>query len=131
LNLKRILFLAGALGAIAAAAAVCVVALSFTVYALAETWFSPAGAAATVAVVFALIAVIVAALATLTAVPKALSGKAADASLADKVVGLAKDRPLVAVAAAAVAGLVLFRNPAVVSAIVSAFVSSGRAKPRK
>lgn len=129
MNLKRILFLAGAVGAIAAAAAVCVVALSYALYALAETWLSPAGAAALVATAFALIAVGVALVATRKAVPK--MGKPAEAGPVEKALGLAKERPLVAVAAAAVVGVVLFRNPAVVSAVVSALVNSGAAKGRK
>ena len=132
MNLRRILLLAAALGAIAAAACVCVVALSFAVYAVADIWLSPAGSAAVVAAIFALIAVVIAIVATGKAVPKAaLAAKPSDASLLDKVVGLARERPLVAVAAATVAGVVLFRNPAVVAAIVTAFVSGGAAKGRK
>ncbi len=132
MNLRRILFLAAALGAIVAAACVCVVALSFAVYALADIWLSPAGAAAVVAAVFALIAVGGAAMATRKAVPKAaMKAKPSDESILDKVMGLAKERPLVAVAAATVAGVVLFRNPAVVAAVVTAFVSGGAAKGRK
>ena len=132
MNLRRILLLAAALGAIAAAACVCVVALSFAVYAVADIWLSPAGAAAVVAAIFALIAVVIAVVATGKAVPKAaLAAKQSDASLLDKVVGLARERPLVAVAAATVAGVVLFRNPAVVAAMVTAFVSGGAAKGRK
>ena len=60
-----------------------------------------------------------------------MAAKQSDASLLDKVVGLARERPLVAVAAATVAGVVLFRNPAVVAAMVTAFVSGGAAKGRK
>ena len=132
MNLRRILLLAAALGAIAAAACVCVVALSFAVYAVADIWLSPAGAAAVVAAIFALIAVGIAAAATRKAVPKAaLAAKPSDAGLLDKVMGLAKERPLVAVAAATVAGVVLFRNPAVVAAVVTAFVSGSAAKGRK
>ena len=132
MNLSRILFLAAALGAIAAAACVCVVALSFALYAVADIWLSPAGAAAVVAAVFALIAVGVAAMATRKAAPKAaMKAKPSDESILDKVMGLARERPLVAVAAATVAGVVLFRNPAVVAAVVTAFVSGGAAKGRK
>ena len=132
MNLRRILFLAAALAAIAAAACVCVVALSFAVYAVADIWLSTAGAAAVVAGVFALFAVSIAAMATRKAVPKAASSsKTGDENLLDKVMGLARERPLVAVAAATVAGVVLFRNPAVVAAVVTAFVSGGAAKGRK
>ena len=69
---------------------------------------------------------------TRKAVPKAASSsKTGDENLLDKVMGLARERPLVAVAAATVAGVVLFRNPAVVAAVVTAFVSGGAAKGRK
>ena len=132
MNLSRILFLAAALGAIAAATCVCVVALSFALYAVADIWLSPAGAAAVVAAVFALIAVGVAAMATRKSAPRAaMKAKPSDESILDKVMGLARERPLVAVAAATVAGVVLFRNPAVVAAVVTAFVSGGAAKGRK
>jgi uncharacterized membrane protein len=132
LNLKRILGLAAALAAVAAAAAVCVVALSFTVYALAEVYLGRAGGAAVVAAVFAVLALVVAWLATRKVVPKPVPGaKPADASLVDRAIGLAKDRPLVALGAAAAAAVVLMRNPAVVGAIVSAFVAGSASKPRK
>ncbi len=132
MNLKRILALAAALAAVAAAAAVCVVALSFAVYALAEARLGPAGGAAVVAGVFAILALLVAWLATRKVVPRSRPGaKEADASLVDRAIGLAKDRPLVALGAAAAAAFVLARNPAVVGAIVSAFVVGGGSKPRK
>lgn len=101
-------------------------AASYAVYALAEAYLGPAGGAAVVAGVFALLALVVAVEATRKAIPKS-----ADAGLADRVIGLAKDRPLIAVAVAAAIGVVLFRNPAVVGAIVSAFVNGSPPKPPK
>jgi len=131
LNFRRILTLAAAIAAVAAAAAVCVVAASYAVYALAEAHLGPAGGAAVVAGVFALLALVVALAATRKAIPKSAGAGQADASLADRVIGLAKDRPLIAVAAAAAIGVVLFRNPAAVGAIVSAFVNGSPPKPPK
>ena len=132
MNLKRIMGLAAALAAVAAAAGVCVVALSFTVYALAEVHLGPAGGAAVVAAVFAVLALVVAWLATRKVVPKRVSGtKASDLSLLDRAIGLAKDKPLIALGAAAAAAMVLARNPAVIGAIVSAFVAGGATKSRK
>ena len=132
MNFKRILGLAAAVAAVAAATAVCVVALAYTVYALAEAHIGPAGAAAVVAAVFAMVAVVVAFLATRKVVPKSVPGaKAADAGLLDRAIGLAKDRPLIALGAAAAAAIVLARNPAIVGAIVSAFVAGSATKPRK
>ena len=132
MNFKRILGLAAAVAAVAAATAVCVVALAYTVYALAEAHIGPAGAAAVVAAVFAMVAVVVAFLATRKVVPKSVPGaKAADAGLLDRAIGLAKDRPLIALGAAAAAAMVLARNPAVIGAIVSAFVAGGATRSRK
>ena len=51
--------------------------------------------------------------------------------LMDRAIGLAKDRPLIALGTAAAAVVVLARNPAVVGAIVSAFVAGASSKPRK
>ena len=106
-------------------------ALSYAVYALAEAHLGPAGGAAVVAGMFALLAVIIAALATRKAIPKPARAGQASASLADKVIDLAKDKPLIALAAAAAVGVVLFRNPVVVGAIVSAFVNGSAPKPKK
>lgn len=132
MNLKRILALAAALAAVAAAAAVCVVALSFAVYALAEVYLGRAGGAAVVAGVFALLALVVAWLATRKVVPKSRpDAKDANISLLDRAIGLAKDRPLMALGTAAAAVVVLARNPAVVGAIVSAFVAGAGSRPRK
>jgi hypothetical protein len=121
LNLARVLNLAGAFAAVAAAAAVCVVAASFALYALAEASLGPAGAAAVVAAAFALVAVVVAWLATRKAAPRRAEGE--DASLVERLMQLARDRPLVALGAAAAMVTVLLRNPAVVTAVVSAFMA--------
>lgn len=129
MNLKRILNLAAALAAVAAAAAVCVVAASFAVYALAREFIGPAGGAAVVAAVFALIAVVVAWIATRKAAPKAGAAPPPPASPIDKVVAIAKERPLLALGAAAVAATVMIRNPAMVTALVSAFLA-GNSTPK-
>jgi hypothetical protein len=129
LSLRRILNLAAAFAAVAAAAAVCVVAAAFAVYALAETWLGPAGGAAVVAGIFALVALVVAWLATRKVAPKPT--KADDAGLIDRLMTLAQERPLIALGAAAAAVTVLLRNPAVITAIVSAFVAGGASKTSK
>lgn len=128
MNFDRILKLAAALAAVAAAAAVCVVAASFAVYALAEPWVGRAWAGAIVAGVFALVAVIVALAATHKAKPKGkLAASPPPASPVDKVIGMAKAHPIVAVGAAAVAVTVAVRNPAVVMALVSSFLAGNNA----
>jgi ABC-type nickel/cobalt efflux system permease component RcnA len=131
LNLRRILNLAAAFAAVATAAAVCVVAASFALYALARIYLGAAGAAAVVAGVFALIAVVVAWLATRKVAPKRKPAAPSDQSTIDRLIDMAKERPLIALGATAAAVTILIRNPAVVGAIVSAFVAGGASKPDK
>lgn len=90
-----------------------------------EAW-----AAAIVAGVFALVAVVVAWLATRKVAPKPLA-KAEDAPLIDRLIVMAKERPLIALGAAAAGAVVLIRNPAVVTALVSAFMAGSASKPEK
>ena len=129
MNLRRILNLAAAFAAVAAAVAVCVVAAAFAVYALASAYLGPAGGAAVVAALFAVVPVVVAWLATRKVAAEPV--EAEDAGLIDRLMLLAKERPLIALGAGAAAVTVLLRNPAVISAIVSAFVAGSASKARK
>jgi hypothetical protein len=132
LNLQRILRYAAAVGAVAAAGGVVIVAASFALYAFAKAYLGAAGAAAVVAAVFALVAVLVAWLATRPVTPKRRKGPAPDdQTLIDRLIVMAKERPLIALGATAAAVTVLIRNPAVITAIVSAFVAGNAAKPEK
>ena len=127
--IKRVLNLAAAIAAVAAAVAVCIVAASYAVYAVAAIWLTPAGAAAVVAAVFALVALVVALVATRKVAPPAVRGAPPPpASPIDQVIALAKERPIMAAGVGAVAAFVLFRNPALVTAAVSAFLA-GKADP--
>ena len=129
MNLKRVLYLAAAIAAVAAAVAVCIVAASYAVYALALVWLTPAGSAAVVAAVFAVIAAVAAWLATRKAIPKTPKGAPPPETPVEKVIAIAKARPLATLGVGAVAAFVLARNPAIVSALVSAFVAGNAAKP--
>ncbi|WP_293677882.1 hypothetical protein [uncultured Phenylobacterium sp.] len=129
MSLKRILNLAAALAAVAAAAAVVIVAAAFAVYAFAREYLTEAASAAVVAAVFAVVALIVAVLATGKVTPR--GPKAEETSVADRLMVLAKERPLVALGAAAAAVTVLVRNPAVITAVVSAFMAGSASKTRK
>lgn len=132
MNLRRIFSLAAAIAAVATAAAVCVVAAAFAVYALAKIWLGAAGASAVVAGVFALIAVIVAYVATRKATPRTKPGAPpADEPLINRLIDIAKQRPLIALGATAAAATVLIRNPAIVSAVVSAFLAGNATRPEK
>ena len=127
--INRVLNLAAAIAAVAAAVAVCIVAASYAVYALALLWLTPAGAAAVVAAVFAAIAAIVAWIATRKVVPKTPKGAPPPETPMEKVIGLAKERPILALGAGAVAAFVLARNPAIVSALLSGVIAGNAAKP--
>ena len=132
MTFSRILAFAVAIAAVAAATVVCIVAAAFAVYALAKIYLSPAGAAAVVVGVFALIAVVAAWAALRKASPKTRPGdKAEDGGLIDRAFGIARERPMMALGAAAVAVTVLLRNPAMISALVSAFLAGGATKPRR
>ena len=136
--LKRVLSGAAAAGAIFACAAVFVVAASYALYALAKEWVGAPGAAAVVALVFALIAGVAAFVAfsgakgpKITASSaKPLKGKRgeplAEESPLDKIIDLARERPLIAAGAAVAAGLMALRNPLIVTTLISTLT-----KPRR
>ncbi|MBL8771610.1 MAG: hypothetical protein JNK30_09535 [Phenylobacterium sp.] len=134
LDLRRVLALAAAVSAVAVAAGVVVVAAAYGVFALARIWLIPAGAAAVTAALFAAVAVTVAWIAARPVTPpkrKAVAAEDEQAGLVDRVILLARERPLIALGAAAAAAVVLVRNPAVVSAIVTAFMAGGATRPEK
>jgi uracil-DNA glycosylase len=116
--------LAAALAAVVGAVIVCIGAAALALYAVARLWLTPAGAAAVVAVAFALVAAAAAALA-LRKAPLPPRSATEEVPLLDQLIAMAKARPLVALGAAAAAVTVLIRNPAVVSAIVGAFMAGG------
>ena len=123
--------------AIAVAAAVCIVALAFALYASIRDLVGPAWGAAAVAGAFALIALVVAFVVTRKARPPKSVGTAQPESLAARLIDLAKDRPLVAAGAAAAVVAVMVRNPRILAPIIAAAFASrtpheGRPpKPRK
>ena len=121
--IRRILRVVAAIAAISAAAAVVVVAAALALYELLKAYLGEAGAAGTVAGVFALMAVILAWLVSRKASPKSKPHRGDDQSVVDRLIVMAKERPLVALGATAAAVAVLIRNPAVITAVVSAFVA--------
>ena len=130
MNPRRILRFAAAIAAVAAAAAVVIVAASFALYAWAKDYLGAAGAAAVVAGIFALIALVIALFATRRAVPPRRRGEP-EPTLPERAMQLAKERPLIALAAAAAAGVVVIRNPGLITALVSAFVAGNASRPEK
>ena len=110
-----------AFAAIGAAAAACMVALSFAIYAGLRDFIGPAWAAAAVAGIVALIALVIAFILTRKARPK--PAKDEPASVTAKLVDIARERPVlaggVAIAAAAATLTVAIKNPRILSAIVA------------
>jgi hypothetical protein len=129
LNLKRLLSFAAALAAIGAAAGVCVIALAMTLFALARPGLGDAGAAAVVALVCATLAALVAMVALRKASPpKPRPGAAPEPGAPmERLIALARQHPVLAAGAGVVALVVLVRNPAIVTAAVTALASR---KPR-
>ena len=126
---KRVVGLVAAMAAIAAAAVVCVVALAFSLYAAVRDLIGPAWGAAAVALTAALIALILAAVVTRKARPKPVKGDSEN--LTAKLIELARERPLVAVAAVGAAAAVVIRNPRILTAVIAAVFAPRPAQPPK
>lgn len=118
---KKVLTNVVAVAVLAAAGAVAVVAAAFALYALLCDYLHPAGAAAIVAGAAALGL----ALGALAMLRKANPPKpaAADESLTARLIGMARERPVVAVAAAVAVGVIAFRNPKLVAALMTGLMA--------
>lgn len=128
---KKALTLLVAAAAVATAVAVCVVAAAMALYALLRGYLTPAGAAAAVAGAAALIAVIGAFVALGKTHLIRRKAPAPEESLTTRLIGLVKERPLVAAGAVAAAAVVAIRNPRILSIILSAaLASSAPTKPK-
>jgi hypothetical protein len=130
LIVKKVVFGLAAVSAIAAAAAVAVIAAAFALYALLRDYLGPSGAAAVVAAVAALLAALGGLICILVARPSAARRPAESASLGVRALDFARERPLVAGAAALALGLLAVRNPKVLTTAFTAFLA-GKATPRK
>ena len=122
-----------AAAAITAAAAVSVVAIAFAIFAGLGPWIGSAGAAAVVAAVMALL-VTVFALSVRGRIPGGRprhrqSADEPDASMVQKMVEMAKERPLIATGIAVGAGIYAIRNPKLIAALAAAFME-GRSSAR-
>lgn len=122
--IRRALLTASAIAAIGAAAAVAVVAAAFALYALLQPGLSPAAAAAVVAAIAALVALVGGLILTRKAHPPTKE----EASPVSRALDIARERPVLAAAAAIATGVVALRNPKIMAAVVSAFVAGRTAK---
>jgi hypothetical protein len=121
LILRVVLRAAAAAAAVATAVAASIVAAGFGLYALLEPYLGRPGAAAIVALILALVAAIVALV--LTRKAKHKSKPAADQSLAERAIELARAKPMVAAAAAIAAGVIAWRNPALIGIVAGAILN--------
>lgn len=127
--LSRLLSAGAAVGAMTAAAGVVIVALAYALFAVLRDPLTPAGASAVVAAVFAVLALIGA----LVAAAKAKGGRRrrpdrhawdrepGGASFVGRIAQVARERPIVAAGAAVAAGLLAWKNPRLVAAVMRAF----------
>jgi hypothetical protein len=128
----RLLSAGAAVGAMTAAGGVVVVALAYALFALLRDQITPAGASAVVAAAFAVLILIGA----LVMAAKAKGGKrrkpdghrgpapevqAGSAHFVGRIAEVARQRPIVAAGAAVAAGLLAWKNPRLVSAVMRAF----------
>jgi len=115
---RKFVGLVAAFAAIAAAGAICMVALAFAIYAGLRDIIGPAWAAAAVAGIVAFIALMIAFIITRKARPKPVKGDSKN--LTAQLIELARERPLVAMGAVAAAATVAFKNPRILTAIIAA-----------
>ena len=133
---QRITLAVVAIAALAASAAITVFAAAFALYALLRDILTPAGAAAVVCLGAALLAALAALIAAQQAKPPRIRrtmsspGYRPPNNLIDQVVEVARERPFVAAGAAVAAGLLAIANPALVTAVMRAFISPNR-PPRR
>lgn len=119
--LKKVLTNVVAVALLAAAGVVAVIAAAFALYALLCDYLHPAGAAAIVAGAAALgLALGALVLLRKTHPPKS---QAADESLTSRLINMARERPVVAVAAAVAVGVIAFRNPKLVAALMTGLMA--------
>lgn len=126
--LRRAIFIACGVAALAAAAAVCVVALAFALYAALLPAWGPALASAGVAGACVLLILMGALVAFVAANPPRLGRKTGSEDLIAKAFALAREKPIVAAAAILVAGAVILKNPKITAAMVGAFMAGRPAK---
>jgi uncharacterized membrane protein len=120
--------LAGLIGlvALSTGVAIAIIALAFALYFALEPPLGRAGAAAIVALAFIVVLLLIAILIAMRG--KARRREDEDHGLIEKLLGIARERPLLAVGAAIAAGVLAVRNPAVIAAVLAAFVQRPKGK---
>ena len=129
--LRRLLAIAAALGAMLAAAASLVVALSFALYALLKPVVTAAGASACVAGALVVLMGLGVLLFTLKARGRHKDDETRGGTGLDRFIGFARARPIAASAAAAAAGLMALRSPALAGSVMAMLLGGDKHKSKR
>ncbi|WP_421934040.1 hypothetical protein [Phenylobacterium sp.] len=132
--LKKALLYVSAVSALAAAAAVCVVALAFALYAAVLPMAGPAWAAVAVAGAAALLMGLCALVLLVKAHPPKFGKQPEERDILTKMIDLAREKPIVAASAILAAGAVALRNPKIVATLLATAMatrSAGGASSKK
>jgi len=121
LILRTVLRTAAAAAAVATAVSASLIAAGFALYALLEPYLGRPGSAAIVALILALVATIVALV--MGRKPKHKPKAAQDQTMTERAIELARTKPLLAAGAAIAAGVVAWRNPALIGIIAGALLN--------
>lgn len=117
---ERTLKAAVGIVAVAAATATSVVAAAFALFAVLEEPLGRAGASAVVALAFAVIAGLLGLILHLSANHREDHKPEEHGGLTERLIDMAREKPLLSAGAAVAAGLIALRNPALVGVILSA-----------
>ena len=116
--------------ALASAAAVCVIALAFALYAALLPLWGSAWSAAGVAGASVLLSLFGAIFALTAASPQRARAQQTSTELPARLFDLARDKPIIAAAALVAVGVVVARSPKISTALLGAFLA-GRGPSKK
>jgi len=127
--LRRIILFLASAAALATAAGVIVVALAYALYALVKPSLGPAGGAAVVAGAAALLIGLLGLVMAMAARGPRRRRNREPETIAERITDFVRDKPVTAIVASVVTGLMAVRNPKYLGAAFRAFVE-GRDWPK-
>jgi hypothetical protein len=122
--IQRLLLCVAAVVAFAAAAAVAVFAAAFGLYALLVGRLGPAGAAGALVGAAALLMLLLALAAWIKSRPPRLARGKPQGDPMERIVEMARERPIIAAGALVAAAMVAMRNPAITAMVFKSFFDS-------
>ncbi len=131
--LQRVLMAIAAAAALAAAAVIAMVALAYAVYGFLLPHFGSANASAGVAALFAFLIGFGGFMAARGAVPahRRTRGDDEPLTLVDRLMDLARDKPIAAIAVALAVGVLLVRSPKSLAAVVRTVLETMAPPPER